>query len=137
MNAHPEQLQMLADVKPWLPDVGARKGWVGPTFNPAVLQPVWRYGKDLMVLMSVDRRPDGRWLHASFSRVGKMPDYRDMRSVRRGGFRAGVVVVHVFPPEAEYVNLHTTCLHLWERLDGPRLVPDLRLFDQRLGEASI
>lgn len=48
-------------------------------------------------------------------------------SASAGLIGAPRVVLQVFPPKAEHVNLHPYCLHLWERLSGPRLVPDLRL----------
>ena len=105
-----------------------KRGTGSPLFGPVVLHPGWdRAG--LHVLASVDPLNDERWLHVSFSRRDRIPDYEDMALIRRHFFRPESVAVQVFPPVAEHVNIHAHCLHLWERLDGPRLVPDLRRND--------
>ncbi len=76
------------------------------------------------VIVSVARESDGkRWLHASISRMGKMPTYDDLCEMKRLFVGRTRKAVEVFAPEAEHVNLHPTCRHLWACLDGDPL-PD-------------
>lgn len=129
---------MLAELEPWLsPDPFRGHRFVGPRFSPSVLQPCWVNGP-LVVLADAHTVIEGeRWLHVSFSRRLGIPTHADTTSVRRAFFRPDSVVAQVFPPVSEYVNVHPNCLHLWERLDGPRLIPDLRIHDPMLGGLGI
>jgi hypothetical protein len=128
-----QQMEMLARVRRVLPvtATGNPPATRGPYLDERVLQPFWRgvgRAEGLMVLVSVDEHPDGHeWLHVSFSRQDRVPTYHDVAWVRKAFFRSEAVVVQVFPPEAEHVNIHPYTLHLWQRLGGERLIPDLRL----------
>ena len=82
--------------------------------------------RGLAVLLSVAREGDGfMWLHVSTSRQDRTPSHDDLCAVKNQ-FIGDRLAVQVFPPRSEYVNYHPHTLHLWSRLDGPRLVPDLR-----------
>ncbi len=100
-----------------------------------LLNPFWHF-RGLLCSASVDK-PDGdsgTWLHVSFSRVDSIPSHADLLAVRKAFFAPTVCVVQVFPPKAEYVNMHSNCLHLWQRLDA-RAVPDLRIEDLIAGKS--
>lgn len=132
-NLHPLQQATVDLVAACLPDPRLRASFDGPRMRPHGLQLAWR-GRGLLVLADVGQRGDGSpagtasWYHVSFSRTGRMPTYDDAALVRRAFFRPASVVVQVFPPESEHVNDHPYCLHLWERLNPPRLIPDLRVW---------
>jgi len=80
----------------------------------------------LRVFFTVSRERDGReWVHVSCSRKERIPDWDDIRAVKDLFIGTGKEALQVFPPESEYVNLHTTTLHLWHCLDE-RITPDFR-----------
>lgn len=108
----------------------------GPLFHPDVLQPVYLLARPdsaepLLILASILVHGEGTrkeaWYHVFTSYGDRDPTYADLAAVRAAMFRAGSVVVQVFPPAEEHVDLHPHTLHLWERLrPAHRLVPDLR-----------
>lgn len=121
---------MRATVAQWTPNLAAR-----PMLEPLperemelsrLLTPAWRYKKRLLILAEVEQHDGARWLHVSFSMPRETPSHDDVFTVRRMFFRRDSLVLQLFPPMDEYVNLHHHTLHLWERLDGERLVPDVR-----------
>lgn len=80
----------------------------------------------LRVFLSVMRERDGkRWLHVSFSRREKIPNWDDVRAVKDLFIGKDEEALQVFPPQDEYVNVHPRTLHLWHCIDG-RLTPDFR-----------
>ena len=83
----------------------------------------------LCVLLTTNEELDGcMWMHVSFSRRSRIPDWRDTGRVKHvfiGQHRKGIVVL---PPASEHVNIHPRCLHLWCNLDKDPL-PDLRWGD--------
>lgn len=99
-------------------------------FHLGILHPIFtRNG--LRVMASVEAKPDGfRWFHASFSRSNRLVSYADVLMVRRCFFAADALVLQGFPPTDEHVNNHENCLHLWSRLEGPRVVCDLRIREE-------
>ncbi len=109
----------------------------GPRWNPSFLQPIFRLGR-LHVLLSVEQKPDGHlWLHASLSiSRRKMPSYDQIEAVRRAVFKPDALVLQVFPPESEFFAAEKVA-HLWSRIDGPRVVPDLREVCDLTGEKGV
>ncbi len=104
--------------------------WSGPQAFDRVLQPAWSRGR-YRVLASVEVKTDGhRWLHVSVSLAGarKLPDYAVLGEIRECFFPADRHVIHVWPPHEEHVSDHEV-LHLWARIEGPALIPDLRVTD--------
>lgn len=102
-----------------------------------VLQPVWRRGR-WHLLVSVENKPDGHpWLHVSVStRAGKkLPPYDLLSDVRACFFPVDRHVIHVWPPVAEHSST-AEVLHLWCRIEGPALIPDLRLTEDT-GEVGV
>ena len=55
----------------------------------------------------------GGWDHVSVSHVRRIPNWIEMSFVKRTFFDASEVVMQLHPAEAEYVNNHPRCLHLW------------------------
>lgn len=51
--------------------------------------------------------------HISVSAKGRYPTWDELASAR-DRFAPGVRMVMHFPTPDEYVNVHETCLHLWE-----------------------
>jgi hypothetical protein len=118
-----------------LPADGLPKGFAGPFSVPGIASPAWRWDK-CNILASVEVVDGQRWLHISAS-AKKLPTHWQLCRIRAAFFSPDSVVVAVFPPESEYINHHPRVLHLWERLDGPRLVPDLRKLDDTINALSI
>lgn len=87
----------------------------------------YKIGDNLMVLWSARREADGkRWIHVSYSRPSKDPSWEDTCEVKRTFIGKDRKAISVMPAEAEYVNIHPHCLHLWACLDGDGL-PDFRV----------
>ena len=81
---------------------------------------------DLQVLASAAVERDGhRWLHVSLSRQGRLPSWDDITLVKQIFIGDERLALQVFPPQAEYVNIHPHVLHLWCCIDA-RPVPDFR-----------
>lgn len=73
----------------------------------------------LSVIVSGSVEADGqRWLHVSYARPNRMPDYNDTTRVRRLFLGEERYCCAVWPPRDRYVNHHRYCLHLWACLDG-------------------
>lgn len=102
---------------------------------PRVLPATWRTLREtedgamyerngLKVIMSGAVEADGRrWLHVSCSRVNRLPDWDDMRTVKDLFVGVDRQAIQVFPTRARYVNINSNVLHLWSCLDGDGL-PD-------------
>jgi len=108
------------------------KEWISMGgFGPAG----WAYQKDdgLRVIMTIgpamsldpvsQQRCESEWLHVSFSRHKRIPDYGDMVEVKEIFIGKDLKAIMVLPAEKEHVNIHPNCLHLWACLDRDPL-PD-------------
>lgn len=85
---------------------------------------MWRSTDGLRVIASVAQELDGKfWLHISFSRKDKIPGWFDMKRVKNAFIGQYATAIQVFPPEAQYVNIRETVLHLWHCMDG-NTIPD-------------
>lgn len=83
---------------------------------------VWEYN-GLRVMASAVIYPDGReWLHVSFSRKNRVPDYKDMKMIRDHFFGEERKCIMVFPTKDHYVNIASTCLHFYYSKYNP--IPD-------------
>lgn len=74
----------------------------------------------ISVLIEADGNP---WLHVSVWRANRIPSYEDLTDTKAAFVGRERKAIQVFPGEAEFVNFHPYCLHLWCRLDGDSL-PD-------------
>jgi len=81
-------------------------------------------GLGLTVIVSVAQEADNRaWLHVSCSRPDRLPSYDDLCLVKAEFVGADRKAIQVFPAQAEHVNIHLYCLHLFSCLDEDPL-PD-------------
>ncbi len=124
---HPAR-EHIKIIRHLLPDAKV-PGLLGPIIDNRIGSPLWRIG-DLQILATVQPDTAGTpWYHVSYSLADKTPTHEQTCLVRAAMFKPTAVVVAVFPPVDEYVNLHPFCLHLWQRLTPERLIPDLRIHD--------
>jgi len=65
------------------------------------------------------------WIHVSFSREDRMPDYADMKRVKDRFIGKKRKAIMVMPPESEHYNFHKHCLHWFSPLTRDPL-PDFR-----------
>jgi hypothetical protein len=78
----------------------------------------------LYVIFSISKEIDNKlWLHVSFSRTGRIPDYSDICRIKEHFIGDDKKAIMVFPKKEEHVNLMPYCLHLWHCIDGDEL-PD-------------
>lgn len=76
----------------------------------------------LHVIVSSAKYNGVEWLHVSFSRRSRIPDYKDIQLVRKDFIGTDKKSIMVFPEESHYVNIAETCLHLWYSEKNP--IPD-------------
>ena len=68
----------------------------------------------MSVIESIAIEDDGNtWLHVSFARKSRMPDYEDMARIRKIFFKETQKVIMIFPPKEKHVNIHPYCLHFF------------------------
>ena len=56
--------------------------------------------------------------HVSVSHPNREPSWDEVRRIREAATPDSVTMAMILPPRSEYVNVHETCLHLWELRDG-------------------
>jgi hypothetical protein len=56
---------------------------------------------------------DGGWDHVSVSREDRCPTWDEMEAVKRRFFLPHETAMQLHVPEAEHINCHPFCLHLW------------------------
>ena len=76
----------------------------------------------LHVIASPAKYKGVEWLHVSFSRKSRIPDYKDIQLVRKDFIGTDKKSIMVSPDEAHYVNIAKYCLHLWYSAANP--IPD-------------
>lgn len=70
---------------------------------------------------------DGKtWRHLSVSRRSRTPTHDDMMAAAEALLDQNVKTLSIYPPRAEWVNVHEHCLHLWQPI-GFDPVPDPKL----------
>ena len=98
-------------------------GWI--QFKSGDTEAVYRSTSGLLVLCSSSRESDGRhWLHVSFSRKDRIPDYEDLKEVKSIFIGDDRTAYQIFPSINKHINVHPHCLHLWALADGSALTPD-------------
>lgn len=124
----------LAQMQEWSLPASLPKGWVrskkGMTFNDpeGIMSTAAVFlgpgGLTVIVSDPPEEHPDGRrWVHASLSKKGQLPNWQELKVAKRIFFGPDRLVMQLFPPEVEYVNVMPTCLHLWHCLEEPADVP--------------
>ncbi len=82
---------------------------------------VYKLNNGLIVIISGAIEDDGKkWIHVSFSRKSRMPEYKDMKLVKNI-FLENKKAIMVFPEKIYHVNIHPYCLHLWHCIDADLL----------------
>lgn len=132
---HPARAQLRL-IRPLLPDFKPAK-LLGPIVDPRLDQPKWTLGSMAILATVQPAADDSPWYHVSYSFADRCPTHDETCAVRSMMFRPDALVVAVFPPVDEYVNHMPFCLHLWQRIGGERLIPDLRVSDPRISELTI
>lgn len=85
-----------------------------------------RHRNGLRAIIDCSRKDDDRyWVHVSVSRAKWNPTHEDMCLVKRA-FIGDRYAYAVHPPQSEYVNIHSHCLHLWALVDANlgRVLPE-------------
>ena len=78
----------------------------------------------LQVIQSVSIEEDEKlWIHTSFSRRSRIPDYKDIQFVKKSFIGEDNKAIMIFPEKANHVNIHNYCLHLFTCLEDDPL-PD-------------
>ncbi len=80
----------------------------------------------LYVIASTHEYGGNQWLHLSMSHQKRIPNYDEMKYLKRhwAGDQAKAIEVHA--PDSEHVNICARARHLWVCLDGDPL-PDFTL----------
>jgi len=86
----------------------------------------WTY-KGLRVVASVATYDGQEWLHVSFSRPNRIPDYNDIQLVKNNFIGEDRKAIMVWPEKEHYVNQHPYCLHLWQSEVNPLPVFDVEM----------
>lgn len=75
-----------------------------------------RYVADdgILILASLDRSPHGALLHVSLSRADRLPSWEEVKAIRSAFYPPDIDVMMVLPAEADYINVHQYCFHLWQ-----------------------
>lgn len=55
----------------------------------------------------------GGWDHVSVSLPKMCPTWEDMEYIKRQFFEPHEAAMQLHPPQANYVNIHPHCLHIW------------------------
>lgn len=90
----------------------------------------------MTVISEVAAYQNRLWLHVSCAHPDKLPSWADLREVKTVFIGPKRLALSIMPSEAEYVNVHPYCLHLWSPLDHDP-IPDFRRFEPKLGKAAI
>jgi hypothetical protein len=93
-------------------------GWSGDETCGAFKLPSLIDKADLLCIAA----SEGGWDHVSVSRINRCPNWPEMEMVKKAFFGKDEVVMQLHVPEAEHINQHPYCLHLWrpQHADIPR-----------------
>ena len=78
----------------------------------------------------------GGWDHISVAPLKRnvIPSWDIMCKVKEIFFYDTEAVIQIHPPEAEYVNNMSNCLHLWRANDKPMMLPPSFMVGLRKGQ---
>ena len=80
-----------------------------------------------MLIFTNERHDDGVYLHLSVSHAQRYPTWDELMHLRAVFFEDDAEVFQVMPACDEYVNIHSTCFHLWHKRGGRIIQPDRRI----------
>ncbi len=85
---------------------------------------MFRSTDGLLVQVSASMELDEKaWLHVSYSRRDKIPNWFDTKRVKSLFIGDDKTALCILPSKDKFVNIRETCLHLWHCLDGD-VTPD-------------
>lgn len=92
-------------------------------------------GRNLKVIASSGDETTGiEWEHVSVSAEKHCPTWREMCFIKDLFWSEEETVMELHPPKSEYINNHSTCLHLWRPLKaGIPLPPGITVGFKELG----
>jgi hypothetical protein len=112
----PERIQCVLNGRPvWLkrrPDQEVRLRRL-PQLQALDDFHVWE-GHGFRVMCSLDKTHHGQLRHVSVSRADRHPTWEEITRIRTVLFAPETDVMMVMPREADYVNVHEHCFHLWQ-----------------------
>lgn len=74
-------------------------------------------------LLQIVASSDMGWEHVSVSCQNRCPTWEEMDSVKRMFFNPYETAVQFHVPEADHINFHQYCLHLWRPLEQVIILP--------------
>ena len=66
------------------------------------------------IIITKDPTETGLKWHLSISCENRLPTYNELKNARYKYLHDNLQIAQIFPPKAEFVNMHPFCLHLWE-----------------------
>lgn len=76
------------------------------------------------VIAAIEEHNGSRWLHVSTARNDRLPTWAELRRVKDDWIGRYRKAIQVLPNEAEYVNQHPNCLHLFACVSDADWLPD-------------
>lgn len=75
----------------------------------------------LFIIISGNIHEGKKWLHVSFSRKSRIPDYHDIKIIKHHFIGDDKKAIMIFPDQEHFVNIMPYCLHLFHCIDGDGL----------------
>lgn len=116
---------LIEEVLPPILPFGVKEVNKGMFHNGKALRVTKGNSKGLLIICTIGQELDHKdWVHISYSRSDRIPDYQDTKFVL-DNFVIDKTAIAVYPPKNQYVNDHKYCLHLWIPI-GHNPLPDFR-----------
>jgi hypothetical protein len=71
-------------------------------------------GASLVIIASDGADLKEKWQHVSVSTAHRPPNWQEMCFVKNLFWADDELVIQFHPPQADYINCHPHCLHLWK-----------------------
>jgi len=75
------------------------------------------------ILSLDDYEQDGKWLHLSVSRLGRLPTWNELKGAKEL-FLGDRLAIQLLPPKSHWISI-SECLHLFHRLDADTVPPGI------------
>jgi len=87
----------------------------------------YRMGNGLLIIQSIYKYGDKKlWIHTSFSRKSRMPEYKDMQLVKKIFIGSDREAIMILPKEEMHVNIATFCINFYTPVEHSPL-PDFTM----------
>lgn len=91
-------------------------------------------GSQTIAVMAAPFDGQEEWEHVSASLANRCPTWDEMAFIKNLFWNPEDTVIQFHPPESQYVNNHSFCLHLWRNTKVAIPTPPMNLIgDRRLG----